>query len=210
MHSNTDFAAYMWRQNLPLMQYCNSLFKNNAAAIRFNTWASMGPVYSSYGGYIIKKYPGNFLRYFVWPNAQKFLAPPLGYLSAYNTGLPTVQSSAVKWFGYTNNQVKTRMKSDQASILWYFPFLTSIIYLILLLMLLSYLFLKGWQYNPSSNKSIILAGFAWTANAVFTIIASPVELRFQAFPILLSATFSLVLIDWMAKLMQHLKHQSQQ
>jgi hypothetical protein len=202
-----DGTAYMWRQDFPLMQYCDSLFKKNAAALQFKMWASMGPVYSSYGWHIIKKYPRHFLRYFTWPNFQKFCAPPLGYLRPYNTYLPTVQESAVKWFGYTSNQVKTRTKSGQAWILEDYPFLICIIYMIMLLMFLSYLLLKGWQYSPSFNKSIILAGFVWIANAVFTTIASPVELRFQAFPVLLSTTFSLLLIDWMAQLMQHVKQQ---
>jgi hypothetical protein len=210
MHSYSDKAAYMWKQNFPLMQYCNTLYKKDAAALQFKIWAGMGPLYSSYGEYIIKKYPGHFLRYFVWPNFQKFFAPPLGYLRPYNTYQPTVPNLVVKWFGYTNNQVKTRTKNGQAWILEDYPFLISIVYLIMLLMFSSYLFLKGWQYSASFNKSIILAGFVWTGNAVFSIIASPIELRFQAFPVLLSATFLLLLIDWMAQLMQHLKHQSQQ
>jgi hypothetical protein len=77
-------------------------------------------------------------------------------------------------------------------------------------MLLSYLVLKGWQYSPSFNKSILLAGFVWIVNAGFTILAASAALRFQAFPALLSVTFSLLLIDWMARLTQHMKLQSQQ
>jgi hypothetical protein len=204
-----DSYAYMWRPLFPLMQYCDSLFKKDIGASTFKKWASMGPLYSSYGLYIIKKYPLHFLRYYVWPNTGRYFGPPIEFLGGYNLGKPTVPESAVKWFGYTNNQVKVRMKSGQVLILQEYPFLVSVINLLLLLGVLSYLFLKGWQYSSSFNKSILLASFVWMANAGFTIFTCSAALRFQSFPTLLSVTFSLLLIDWMAKLIQGLKRQCQ-
>ena len=170
----------------------------------------MGPLYSSYGWYIIKKYPQHFLRYFVWPNTVRYFGPPIEFLGGYNLGRPTVPESAVKWFGYTNNQVKVNMKSGQVLILQDCPFLVSVINWVMLLGLLSYLLLKGWQYNPSFNKSFLLAAIIWIANAGFTIFTCFAALRFQVFSILISVTFSLLLIDWMARLIQFLKRQSQQ
>lgn len=203
--------AYMWIPWYPLMRYRDSLFNaKDPSATEFKKWASMGPFYSSYGLYIIKKYPMHFLRYFIWPNSKKFIAPPVEFLENYNMGSPTVPKSVVQWFGYTNNQVKTRMKNGKVWILQYYPYFITIANLIMLLMLLSYLALKGWQYNPAFNKSIMLAGLAWVGNAAFTIFAASPALRFQAFPALLTVTFSLLLIDWMAWLMQFMKLQSQQ
>jgi hypothetical protein len=75
--------------------------------------------------------------------------------------------------------------------------------------LLYYLLLKGWQYNQVFNKTIALAGFVWLVNAGFTIFASSVALRFQAFPVLLSTTFAFLIIDWLAQLMKSIKHNSQ-
>jgi hypothetical protein len=203
-------TAYMWTPHYPLCQYRDSLFKKDSAATKFKKWASMGPFFSSYGLYIIKRYPTHFLRYFVWPNSAKYFAPPLEFLGYYNWGKPTVKESAVKWFGYTNNQVKTRMKSNKIWILQYYPFLVSISNILLLLGILSYILLQGWQYKTTFNKSILLAGFVWIANAAFTIFAASAAIRFQAFPAMLSATFTLLLIDWMARLIQHMKFQSQQ
>jgi membrane protein implicated in regulation of membrane protease activity len=128
----------------------------------------------------------------------------------YNNALPTVPKTAVKWFGYKNNQVKTRIKNGRAAILTPYPYLVSITNLILSLMLLSYLLMKGWQYTPSFNKSILLAGFASIVYAGFIILTCAAALRFQAFQVVLSVTFSLLLIDWMARLMQRMKHESQQ
>lgn len=203
-------AAYMWMPALPLMRYRDSLFKKDLSATELKIWASMGPFYSSYGFYIIKKYPMHFLRYFVWPNFRKYLAPPLEYLEYYNYGTTTVQEVAGKWFGYTSNQVKLRMNSSKVWVLQYYPYWVSIINLIMISGLLAYILLKGWQFNTTFHKIILVAGFVWLANAVFTILASSVALRFQAFPILLNTIFSLLLIDWMIQLMQTLKLQSQQ
>jgi hypothetical protein len=201
---------YMWAPWLPLMQYQDSLFIKDIAATRLKKWASMGPLYSSYGSYLIKKYPIQFIRYFALPNSLKYFLPPVEYLGNYNWGYPTVPKSAVKWFGYANNQVKTRMKSGKVWILQPFQYLVGITNLIFFLMLFSYLLLKGWQYSPTFNKSVLLAGFVWIANAGFTIFASSAALRFQAFPAMLSVTFSSLLIDWIVRLMQHMKLQSQQ
>jgi hypothetical protein len=202
--------AFMWTQHFPLMQYRDSLHKKDMSATELKKWASMGPFYNSYGKYIIKKYPLHFLRHFVLPNSRKYFVPPLEYLENYNWGYPIVPESAVKWFGYTNNQVKARTKNGSLWTLEYYPFLVSIINMTLFLMLLSYLLLKGWQYNPTFNKIILLVGFFWIAYAGFNIFAAPTVLRYQAFPSALGVTFSLLLIDWMARLMQHLKLQNQQ
>jgi hypothetical protein len=204
-------TSYMWTEWYPLMQYTNHVFKaKDSSTPQFNEWASMGPFFSSYGWHIIKKYPLHFLRYFVWPNSLKYLAPPVEFLEYYNWGHKYFPEPARIWFGYTNYQVKTRMKSNEIWILTPYPYLVSILNLTMLLMLLAYLLLKGWQTNKTFYKSIFLAGFAWITNAGFTIFAASAALRFQAFPTFLTATFSLLLIDWMARLIQQMKRESQQ
>ncbi|HEY8897640.1 MAG TPA: hypothetical protein VIM79_22595 [Niastella sp.] len=209
-HAGEVSTVFMWTQRFPLMLYLDSLYNSNDRyGNNFKKWASIGPFYSSYGLYITKKYPLHFLRYYIWPNSRNYLSPPVEYLTWYNGGYPAVAESAVKWFGYSNNQVTTRMKSGIIWSLQYYPILISITNVILFLMFLSYLLLKGWQHNTTFNKGILLAGLVWIANAGFTIAASSAALRFQSFPALISATFSLLLIDWMTRLIQHLKLQNQ-
>jgi hypothetical protein len=204
-------TSYMWTEWYPLIRYTNSLFKEKDSSIpKFKEWASMGPFFSSYGWYIIKKYPTHFLRYFVWPNSRKYFAPPIEFLEYYNWGHSYVQESAMKLFGYTSFHIKTRMKSGKIWTLTPFPYLVSITNLIILLVLLAFLLLKSWQYSTSFNKIILLAGFTWIANAGFTIFSASAALRYQAFPALLNTTFSLLLIDWLVRLMQHIKIQHQQ
>jgi hypothetical protein len=204
-------SGYMWVPASPLGVYKENLFTTkDTSASEFKKWASMGPFYSSYGKYIIKEYPVHFLRYFVWPNFLKYFFPPIEFLGNYNGGQPTVQESAVKWFGYTNNQVTARTKSGSIWTLAYYPFFVSIINMTMFVMLLSFLLLKGWQYSLTFNKTILVAGIFVIMYAGFNIFAAPTVLRYQAFPASLSVTFSLLLIDWMGRLTQQLKLENQQ
>jgi hypothetical protein len=205
-------TVYMWTPWMPLMKYRDSLFKKakDTLATEQKKWASMGPFYKEYGLYIIKKYPWHFARHFMWPNSQKYYAPPIEFLENYNWGKPTVTEQTKKWFGYKSTKVKVRMGNSKVWILNFYPFLSGIINLIMLFGLLYYLMLKGWQYNLVFNKMIIMAGTVWLLNAVFTIWASSAALRFQSFPIMLTTTFALLLVDWMAQLMRKMKLESQQ
>jgi hypothetical protein len=203
-------TQYMWLSRFPLMQYLDSTFKAKKSPVtNFEKWASLGPFYSKYGLYLIKKYPAHFIRHFVWPNFLTYIAPPVEFLGNYNAGKTTVPESVIKWFGYKNNQATTRMKSSEVRILQYYPFLISITNLTILVVLLTYTLLKGWQYNASFNKSILIAGFTWISNAGFTIFASSAALRFQAFPALINITFLLLLIECMVGLIRILRVQNQ-
>lgn len=199
---------YMWSKNMPLMQYRDSLFKNTKFAsdpFEFKKWASMGPLYTEYGLYIIKRYPFHFIKHFVWPNSHKYYAPPVEFLDEYNSGKKYVTAQAQKWFGYKSMKVKTRMLDNKVLTLAFYPCLSGIINFVMLFGLLYYILLKGWQYNSIFNKTIIMAGTVWVINAAFTIFASSAALRFQAFPIILTTTFALLLVNWMIELMHSLK-----
>lgn len=202
---------YMWSSRMPLMEYRDSVFKtNNKAPDDYKTWARMGPFYKEYGIYIIKKYPLYFLRYFAWPNSKKYYAPPVEYLQTYNTGVGAVNAEAVKWFGYHTPMVKTRMTSSQTWVLDFYPFLTGIGNVIMFFGLLYYVLLKGWQFNNAFHRTITIAATVWLFNAVFTIFASSAALRFQSFPVVLTTTFTLLLVDWMVQLMVSMNAKNKQ
>src|SRR5438105_7196764 len=128
------------------MDYRDSLFKvNNPKIGEFQQWASMGPLYKSYGWYIIRKYPLQFVTGFLWPNAKKYFASPIEALESYNAGIKTVTPQAQVWFGYTKTRVKTRMYEPETKVLDYYPVLAGIMNMVMLFGLLYYILLKGWQ-----------------------------------------------------------------
>lgn len=197
---------YMWSQGMPLMVYRDSLFRaKDSNAIELKKWASMGPLYKDYGIYIIKQYPLFFAKYFLWPNSRKYYAPPVEFLEKYNSGYKTVSDQTKKWFGYKSTSVNTRMKNNKTWILDIYPILSGVINLVMLFGIIYFLVLKGWQFNIVFKKMLLIGGTIWLLNAVFTISASSAALRFQSFPLILTTTFALLLIDWMVQLMKNMK-----
>lgn len=197
---------YMWSASMPLMRYRDTLFKmKKDTAGEFKKWASMGPFYKEYGLYIIRQYPLHFAAYFAWPNSRKYYAPPVEFLENYNSGYGTVTEQAKNWFRYKSTEVKLRMGNRKVWVLDFFPILSGIINVLMVFGLLYYMLLKGWQYNPVFNKILIMGGIVWLFNAGFTIVVSSAALRFQSFPVLLTTTFTFLLVDWLLQLMKSMK-----
>jgi hypothetical protein len=187
---------YMWTPKLSLMKYQDSIFRNNDSATKFIKWASMGPYYKDYGSYIIKQYPWHFIKYFVWPNVSKYYAPPIEFLQNYNSGRDSVATIAKDWFNYKNEKVYTRFKNPTVTILEFYPIMSGIINVIMLCSLISFVIMNGWRQRNPLRIGVLFAGFIWLLNALFTMTASSAALRFQAFPIIMTTTFALLLIDW--------------
>ena len=192
---------YMWSKGLPMMKYRDSLFKEDTTASELKRWASMGPIFKDYGTYIIKLYPWHFIRHFIWPNANKYYAPPVEFLESYNSGKNFVTAETGRWFGYKSLKVRTRMKNETVWVLNFYPIQSGIINILMLFCLLFYLTLKGWNYMPLFKNAVLLGGIMWLLNAFFTISASSAALRFQSFPIVLSTIFSLLMVDWLVKVL---------
>jgi hypothetical protein len=200
---------YMWTPDMPLMRYKDSVFRNKDQSVSdfrsftsFKQWATMGPLYKSYGSYLIRNYPLHFAAFFLWPNFRKYFAPPIEFLQNYNSGTKTVVAQAETWFGYKTTHVKTRMKNQRTWVLNFYPILTGIVNFLMLVGLIYYILLKGWKHDQAFNKNVILGCTFWLGNAFFTVFASSVALRFQSFPIILTTFFASLFIDWLFQLMQ--------
>ncbi|WP_207515011.1 hypothetical protein [Longitalea luteola] len=193
-------TVYMWSLKLPLFEYRNGLFKNDSNATELKKWASMGPLYRSYGSYIITQYPFKFLQHFIIPNAGKYYAPPVEFLEQYNSGNEDVTTQAKEWFNYKSTKVHTRTKNNWVTVLDHYPILSGIVNVLMLFGLIFYLILKGWRSNSDLSKGIFLGAMVWLLNAGFTIFASSAALRFQSFPILLTTVTVALLIDWLWKM----------
>lgn len=190
---------YMWSPGLPMMSYRDSIFNKDTLASDFKKWATLAPFYKSYGIYIIKKYPFHFIKYFIWPNTIKYYSPPVEFLSRYNSGKSSVNEQTKQWFEYNSTAIKTRMKNNKSWTLYFYPILSGIINVIMLLTLIYYIVLKGWRTDNKTSKIIFLGSMVWILNALFTISASSAALRFQSFPILLTTIFSMLLLEWLIR-----------
>jgi hypothetical protein len=193
---------YMWSPGMPLLKYQEKVFKNDTSSSELRKWAIMGPFYKEYGIYIIKQYPTYYLKYFIWPNANKFYAPPIEFLELYNYGKKTVLNIAANWFSYRNNLVSFRGNSGRFRILSYYPIYSGMINLVMFFLLIGFIFMKGWRFDKSFSYLVMLGGTLWLLNALFTIIASSAALRFQAFPIFVTTILTAITMGRMIDFLQ--------
>jgi hypothetical protein len=193
-------TVYMWSPGLPLYAYRDRLFKKDTTAGELRKWASMGPLYKAYGLYIIMHYPMKYARYFLWPNAMKYYAPPVEFLEIYNSGYDEVSPRAQQWFGYKSTKVRTRTKDLRIHMLDFYPITSGIINVIMLCGLVCFAMLRGFGMNILFRQGILLGGSIWLLNAGFTIFASSAALRFQAFPLILTTIFTFSIIDYLWKI----------
>lgn len=198
---------YMWTPKLPLFKYRERLFTDDTTASEFEKWATMGPLFKSYGISIISTYPWHFVRHFVLPNAIKYYSPPVEFMQAYNSGKSFVTIQTKNWFGYKTTNVKSVFKNKKVWILNFYPILSGTVNVVMLFILICYLMLKGWNFQPVFKHGLMLGAGFWLLNASFTILASSAALRFQSFPIVLTTVFVGLLIDWMIKFMELMRKQ---
>lgn len=193
-------TVYMWDPRFTLYKYRDSLFTKDSTATELKKWSSMGPFYKSYGINIIKKYPIHFAKHFLWPNANKYYAPPVEFLAFFNSGRDSVTNKGKDWFRYQSRHIYTRTKQKAIHILDFYPILSGVINVVMLFGLISLLLLNSFKERNLINKGILIATIIWLLNAGFTIFASSAALRFQSFPILLTTTFVCLIIGWLWKI----------
>lgn len=190
---------YMWSKGLPLFQYRDTKFITDTSLPEFTKWASIGPFYSEYGRLVIKTYPSEFIKYFLWPNANKFLAPPIEFLSIYNSGRDTVSKTAVKWFKYQSNKIFNRTGSKIIHALDFYPIASGIINLLFLVVVICLILTPEIRKKQTLSLCLKVVTVFWLLNASFTIFTTSPALRFQSFPIITITVFSIIFLDCMIK-----------
>jgi hypothetical protein len=191
---------YMWDFKSPLVLYLHKHWPKEKKRIYFEQWSKVGSLYAYYGRWLIKQRPMSFIKHYAWPNLLKYYAPPAYFMGMYNTGKTTVDSIAVTWFNWQNNQLPGRFKDREIHLANAFPNLLAIInpsFLVIALFFISFSGLK--QCNPINKKILACLVLVWFGNTFFSVLAAPIELRYQIFPILITLTFCLLLFSWIVQ-----------
>jgi len=194
-------TMYMWDRKSPLQQYMfqQTKRKDSTESI-FRRWASVAPLYTDYGSYLIRKYPKSFLKFYIWPNALKYYAPPGEFLDEYNMGRDTVAKIAQAWFKYKSNKVSTAFKDLNINTLHFLPILSGIMNVVFLFGFIALVFLKQLKRNTYLGNILLLTIVLWITNFGFSVFSSPITLRYQLFGILVFSTFALITVDRIYKL----------
>ncbi|HMG67405.1 MAG TPA: hypothetical protein VK588_06960, partial [Chitinophagaceae bacterium] len=146
--------------------------------------------------------PVQFAETFMLSNAVKYVVPPSEFLGTYNMGGDSVRKMAKDWFNYKSQKVKDHNKRNSpiAAVEWY-PTFAAMANALLIIGVIGIVFLGGIKWKEHGLPQLLsLVVLFWLLNSGFSIFASPIVLRYQAFPILIFFTFALVLVERIYKL----------
>ena len=191
---------YLWSLQSPLADYQGLQGSKDNAAAYYKKWVTLSALYGDYGSWLIAQHPMAYAEYYCWPNLQRYAFPPLEFMDRYNSGRDTVDRLAVAWFHYKNQQVRAFSPAIQASILAPYPALCLLINLCWLGLL--FLFLttgKVRRADPAFSRQVMIIGSTWVLHFAFSILAAPVVLRYQAFPMILGGAGCLLLAAQLLK-----------
>jgi len=150
-----------------------------------------------YGSFLVRTYPVEFAKYYLIPNAMKYYVPPVEFLDHYSTGIDSVAQIAQVWFDYKSKKIRTNLKDFKVNVLNFYPVFTGTMHVVLILSMLSFFLLNGYRHYPQLKRGILLVITLWAVNFGFSVFASPIALRFQLFPILVSFSFTFLLVEFL-------------
>jgi hypothetical protein len=124
---------------------------------------------------------------------MKFAVPPTEFLGVYNMGDDSVRPMAQNWFHYKSQQVKKNNKkfSSFQLVEWY-PIFAALANLLLLIHLAGLICFGQFKLSQTGTRLLLIVVALWLMNSAFSIFASPIVLRYQVFPILLSFCLALL------------------
>ncbi|QHS61042.1 hypothetical protein [Chitinophaga agri] len=188
---------YLWDDKAPLKQYLFEKYKRDSTTPYLQRWAAVSPLYGQYGTWLIKQHPGAFLRYYIWPNFINYYSPPTEFLGWFNMGKNEVDPGAVSWFGYKSNKVHHFSKDNTIWLTNVFPLLLAMINVVFFFGFIGFVILGGFsKVTPYYKKVLWLMLTIWLGNLAFSVLASPIVLRYQAFPFIFTLAFAVLLLGF--------------
>ena len=194
-------ANFFIRQSeSPLKVYFNKYYHSQDEDALIADWGRASVVFNEYGSWLIKRHPVEFARYFMLLNTKNYFLPPLEKLEVYNLGQDDVSVIAQDWFEYKTSAVSAISKTVQGKLLFVFPYLFFFLNILFAGSLIWLLFKKkSVPLGRELNSALILSVSLLIANMCFCIFATIIVLRYQFFPMIITLTFPLLLIEVLDK-----------
>ncbi|HVU56857.1 MAG TPA: NAD(P)/FAD-dependent oxidoreductase [Puia sp.] len=192
---------YLWDGRGPLVQYMVRQYARDTTTPAFKRWASEGPLYADYAAYLIRKYPLQFASEFLLPNSVKYAVPPPEFLGIYNMGGDSVGRLAKEWFNYRTQRVSEHNnKNARIGIARIYPYAGTLINAFLLICVVGLAVFTGFRVGDKGlYRLLFVVLFFWVLNMGFSVVASPIVLRYQVFPIVVSFCLGVLAADAIVK-----------
>ncbi len=187
-------SQYMFTYGTPLVSYKVSLYGEDSEFVNFKKMAAVGPLYGEYGAYLIKKFPGAFLEYFVGPNAIRYAFPPMeafGSLPPFFLRSDYLGQASRTWFGLHTLTVSWDRIRLRGKILRPYQTIVFFIHVLFVLSLLGFIIVKGMRtLSPVERNSLIVLASLWLFDLGFNLTAAATVMRYEIF--LLMVEFGLI------------------
>ena len=186
---------YLWDEKAPLKKYLRQKWIKDTTTDYFSRWASMGPVYAAYGTWLIRHHPGDYVSHFLWPNIVRYYTPNPEFLHSYNMGSDSVEEIARFWFHYKTRKIRSAAKDLPFTSI--FPITLALINLLFVVSLIGFTWLGGFHDTSIPfRRSLSWVAVIWLANMGFSVLASPIVLRYQLFPLFFTLSFAILLLEY--------------
>ncbi|HVU95509.1 MAG TPA: hypothetical protein VHE34_09805 [Puia sp.] len=186
---------YLWDEKAPLKEYLRQKWAKDSTTDLLTRWASMGPLYAKYGAWLIRRHSAGYLRYFIWPNLVRYYTPDPEFIHSYNMGSDSVEEIARFWFHYKSTRVHAATKD--ISLADAFPIVLALINVLFILSFIGFAFVGGFRdARFGLRRALLLIGVVWLINMGFSVLASPIVLRYQLFPLFFTLSFAALLLEY--------------
>ncbi|HWV64415.1 hypothetical protein [Chitinophaga sp.] len=194
----SDGSYFMWDMNGPQKGMLREYVQAHKDKDIYAGWSAVAPLCSEYGNYMIRKYPRNFIRYYLLGNAKLYLLPELEVLGGYNRPVINLVNKDVATFFKDGDKPKPEGKYNdlQSTLMSLFPSLIVICHLLFLEETIRYLIKKGTRKTSRRfNIALLLCWVFIVLNFAFSVFAAPIVLRYQVLLIVLLLGYTLLLTE---------------
>jgi hypothetical protein len=191
---------YLWDVKAPMKSYLIKYSVGDSTTPYLKRWAKLAPLYKKYGTWLIRQYPIEYGKYYLWPNLINYYSPSTEFLGYYNMDTDTIENVAVQWFKYKTNKVHGYSRNKKIDVTSIFPTILAVINVVFIAGFIGFFFISGFKrVNTVSKKLLVLLLLVWISNLLFSVIASPIVLRYQVFPFIFTATFATIILSHLLK-----------
>jgi hypothetical protein len=181
---------YFWDFHSPLRVYMAQQWEKDTVTDFLTRWVSMGPLYADYGKYMVQRHPWLYLRYYMWPNFVKYYAPPAKFMGFYNLGEERVAPMTAQWFGWNDTKIHSYFKDRKINVTAPFSIISAIINILFVCCFIAFTWLDEFKHcAPHTRRVLWWTLLIWIGNMLFSALSAPIELRYQLFPLIITAIF---------------------
>lgn len=178
-------SQYMFTSGTPLVSYKVRLYGEDSEFVNFRKMAAVGPLYGEYGGYLIRKFPGAFIQYFVEPNGMRYLFPPMeafGSFPPFFLRPDYLGQGARQWFGVRTLTVTWNKINLRGQLLRPYQMIFFFTHVLFVVCLLGFMSIKGTKSMSSVEKNTLVVLLAlWFLDLGFNLTAAATVMRYLIF-----------------------------